>query len=80
LTILTALCDGEPLGASDLAKLIGCTVTAASKHAHVLAAAGIVMQGRGKLYRLVPGFQQQPSQRVLEFGHCLLRLDRPVAT
>jgi hypothetical protein len=37
--------------------------------------AGVVLQGRGKLYRLAPGFQPQPGQRVLDFGHCVLRLD-----
>ena len=74
-TILAALCDGEPLGASDIAKLIGCTVSAASKHMRGLVEAGVVVQGRGSLYRLAPGFQPQPGQRVVDFGHCLLRLD-----
>src|SRR5216684_8106791 len=69
-TILAALCDGEPLGASDIAKVIGCTGSAASKHMRGLIEAGLVVQGRGRLYRLAPGYQPQPGQRVLDFGHC----------
>jgi biotin operon repressor len=74
-TILAALCDGEPLPASDIAKLIGCTVSGASKHMWALCNAGVVVQGKGRLYRLAPGVQPQPGQRVVDFGHCVLRLD-----
>jgi len=75
LAMLSALCDGEPLGASDLANVAGCTASAASKHARIMVDAGLFVQGRGKLYRIVPGFQTQPGKRDLDFGHCLLRLD-----
>lgn len=75
LAILATLCAGEPLGASDLAQVAGCTPSAASKHMRILVSAGICVQGRGRLYRLAPGFQTQPGARELEFGHVLLRLD-----
>jgi len=75
--ILTTLCDGEPLGASDIAQVVGCTVSAASKHMRGLMEAGLALQGRGRLYRLAPGLQPQPGQRVVDFGHCLLRFDVP---
>jgi hypothetical protein len=75
LKMLTVLCDGEPIGASELGEIAGCTSSAASKHAWVLVNAGIVMQGRGRLFRLVPGIQTAPGRHELEFGHCLLRLD-----
>src|SRR5438128_6772850 len=55
--ILKALCEGEPLGAGDLAPIAGCTPSATSKHMRVLVEAGICVQGRGRLYRIAPRFQ-----------------------
>lgn len=80
LAMLTALCDGEPLGASDLAEIAGCTPAGASKHAWVLVNAGICLQGRGRLFRIVPGLQTAPGKHELEFGHCLLRLDHEASS
>src|SRR5437867_3961459 len=74
--ILKALCEGEPLGAGELAPIAGCKPSAASKHMRVLVEAGICVQGRGRLYRIAPRFQPAPgAPRVLDFGHCLIRLD-----
>ena len=75
-TIIQALAMGEPIGASELGTIIGCTCTAASKHCAILIDAGIITQGRGRLYRIVPQFLPKPgAPRVLDFGHCLIRLD-----
>jgi hypothetical protein len=79
-TILKQLCDGEGYGATDFAGILGCTSTAASKHLQILVKAGICVRGRGKLYRIAPGFQPEPGKKQLDFGHCLLRLDfQPVS-
>ncbi len=72
--ILKALCD-EPLGAMDIAQLMGSSSSAATKQMHVLMDVGIVVQGRGRLYHLAPAYRPPPGQYVLDFGHCLLRLD-----
>lgn len=77
LKMLAVLCDGEPLAASDLAQIGGVTPRTGSMHGKVLVAAGICRQGRGNLYWLRKEFQPQPGQRVLDFGHCILRLDHP---
>ena len=75
--ILYILSKGEPMGPSDLAPLIGCTPSGASNHLCVLRDAGIVIQSYGRLYRIKPGFLPTPGQPIMEFGHCLLRLDEP---
>lgn len=80
LAILRELCAGEPLGVCDLAPRVKCTASHVSKHMAVLVYAGMVVRGRGKLYRIPPQFQPTPAQCVLEFGHCLLRLDHPSTT
>ena len=80
LAMLAALCDGEPLGSQDLAQVGKCTPSAASKHGWILVNAGICLQGRGRLFRIVPGFQTQPGKHELDFGHCLLRLDYPTGS
>lgn len=74
-TILRTLCDSEPLGATDIAGILKCAPSAASKHMRVLVNAGICVQGRGRLYRLAPHFQPPAGQKVMDFGYCLLRLD-----
>ena len=75
-TIIQSLAWGDPIGASELGTITGCTCTAASKHCAVLINAGIVTRGRGRLYRIVPQYLPKPgAPRVLDFGHCLIRLD-----
>ena len=75
-TIIQALAWGEPIGAGELGTIAGCTCSAASKHCAVMIEAGIVNHGRGRLYRIAPQFLPKPgAPRVLDFGHCLIRLD-----
>ena len=73
--ILKVVCDGELIGPQDLAPLVGCTPSAASKHLRVLLDAGVCVQGRGGLYRRAPQFLPPPGQKVIDFGYCLVRLD-----
>ncbi|MEI8063820.1 MAG: winged helix-turn-helix domain-containing protein [Verrucomicrobiota bacterium] len=73
--MLKILSAGEPMGASELGKLVGCNVSTACKHMQILAAAGLVEQGRGRLYRIPPRFQPTPGKPVIDYGHCLIRFD-----
>jgi len=40
-----------------------------------LREAGLAVHGRGKLYQLHKHHLPVPGQPVVDFGHCLLRLD-----
>ena len=73
--ILKELSGGEPRMVMELAKIIGCSRDAASKQLAVLRRAGAVVQGRGRLYSIPKHYLPQPGQPVVDFGHCLLRLD-----
>jgi len=74
-TILKELTCGEPRMVSELAKIAGLRPDAAAKQMKVLLAAGLVVQGRGLLYSIPKQYLPQPGQPVVDFGHCLLRLD-----
>ena len=73
--MLKELSGGEPRMVMELAKIIGCSRDAASKQLAVLRRAGAVVQGRGRLYSIPKQYLPQPGQPVVDFGHCLLRLD-----
>ena len=60
------LLQGEPGNASDLV----CIAYVA-----MLRKAGLVVQGRGRLYEVPKSYLPEPGQPVVDFGHCLLRLD-----
>lgn len=72
--MLAELCDGEPMGSVHMAAAGGCTTQQAGKHAAMMAKAGLIVRGRGNLYKIVPGLQPVPGKRELELGWCLLRL------
>ena len=73
--ILKELSLGEPRIVRELAKVIGCSPDMTSKHLAVLRKAGAVVQGRGRLYQIPPPHLTAPGERIVDFGHCLLRLD-----
>ena len=73
--ILKELSGGEPRMVSELAKVAGCSPDMTSKHLAVLRKAGAVVQGRGRLYQIPPQHLTAPGERIVDFGHCLLRLD-----
>ena len=73
--ILKELAKGEPLMTIELAKIIGRSPDATAKQMVLLRAAGLVVQGRGRLYSIPKQYLPQPGQPVVDFGHCLLRLD-----
>jgi hypothetical protein len=55
--------------------LIFGDVDATSKNMAVLRNAGIVIQGRGRLYSLAPQFIADKDVRIVDFGYCLLRMN-----
>jgi DNA-binding transcriptional ArsR family regulator len=73
--ILKELSGGEPRMVRELAKIAGCSPDMTSKHLAVLRKAGAVVQGRGRLYQIPSQHLTAPGEHVVDFGHCLLRLD-----
>ena len=73
--ILKALSAGEPLMAAELAKCIGQSTDMTHKHLAALRRAGVV-RTRGRLHSIVQAYQPVPGQPIVDFGHCLLRLDQ----
>jgi DNA-binding transcriptional ArsR family regulator len=73
--ILKELSAGEPLMVSEIAQRTGCSPTLASKHLAVLLKAGMVINRR-RLYQIDPHYLPKPGEAVVDFGHCLLRLNQ----
>jgi len=73
--ILKELSTGELLLASEIAKSIGRSPDLTSKHLAKMRQAGMVVQARGKLYQIPKQYLPAPGQPLVDFGHCLLRLD-----
>ena len=47
----------------------------ALKHLGVLQWAGLVTRGRGKVFEMHREHLPVPGERVVDFGHCVLRLE-----
>ena len=73
--ILKELAKGEPRMGIELAELIGKSRDATAKQMFMLCRAGLVTHQRNRTYSLAKQYLPQPGQQVLDFGHCLLRLD-----
>lgn len=73
--MLKELTAGEPRTIEEMAKVGGCSYDNASKHLAMLRRAGLVVQGRGRLYQLAGQYLPKPGEPVVDFGHCVLRLD-----
>ena len=73
--MLKELTCGEPRLIAELAAVGGCSYENGVKHLQVLRKAGLVEQGRGGVYQLVRQYLPAPGQPVVDFGHCLLRMD-----
>jgi DNA-binding transcriptional ArsR family regulator len=72
--LLRELASGEQFMVSELAERLGQSPDATSKNMAVLRNAGIVTQGRGRLYSLAPQFIADKAARIVDFGYCLLRM------
>jgi len=73
--MLKELTCGEARTIDEMAKVGGCSYDNASKHLARLVRAGVVVRGRGRLYQMAKQYLPTPGQSVMDFGHCLLRLD-----
>lgn len=73
--MLKLLTCGEAIGILELAEAGGCSYESAIKHLQVLLQAGLVQRGRGGGYQLVRQHLPKPGEAVVDFGHCLLRMD-----
>ena len=73
--MLKELSAGEARSIDEMAQAAGCTYANAARHLVVLRRAGLVVQGRGRLYQIPSQHLPAPSQAVVDYGHCLLRLD-----
>jgi DNA-binding transcriptional ArsR family regulator len=73
--LLRELAGGDQLMVTELAERIGQSFDATSKHMAVLRTAGIAIQARNRLYSVAPQFIANKTERVLDFGYCLLRMN-----
>jgi DNA-binding transcriptional ArsR family regulator len=73
--LLRELASGDQLMVTELAERIGLAPDSTSKHLVPLRNAGIVLQGRNRLYAIAPQFLADKAERVLDFGYCLLRMN-----
>ena len=73
--MIKELTCGEARTIAELAAVGGCSYESGIKHLQVLQQAGLLERGRGGVYQLVRRFLPTPGQPVVDFGHCLLRMD-----
>ena len=73
--ILSALSTGEALMVTEIAERIGISPNLTSRHLAGMREAGLVVVGRNRLYQIPKQYLPSPGQRVVDFSHCLLRLD-----
>jgi DNA-binding transcriptional ArsR family regulator len=75
--ILRELANGDQLMIVELAERIRQSPDLTSKHMGILRAAGVVTQGRNRLYQIAPQFLADKTERLIDFGYCLLRMNVP---
>jgi DNA-binding transcriptional ArsR family regulator len=72
--VLRVLADGSSLMTNEIAERSGLPNDSVSGQIARLRRAGVVIAPRGKLYEIAPQFLADKTERVLDFGVCLLRL------
>jgi DNA-binding transcriptional ArsR family regulator len=73
--LLRELCGGDQHMVSELAERMNLSLDTTSKHLAILRESRIVIQGRNRLYQIASHFVADKSERLLDFGYCLLRLN-----
>jgi DNA-binding transcriptional ArsR family regulator len=73
--ILHELADGSSLMVSELAERTGWTADVISKQLAILRKAGVVINPRGRLFEVAPQFLADKTNRLLDFGWCVLRMN-----
>ena len=69
----------EGQAAGDIARLLKIGVSSASKQLAGLVDAGLVVQGKGRVYQIAPAYRSKAGQHFLDFGHVVLRFGVPAA-
>lgn len=77
--ILRELADGSSLMVSELADRTEMTSSSVSKQLNALVSDRIVIHPRGRLYQIAPQFVADKTERILDFGYCLLRMNAGIA-
>jgi DNA-binding transcriptional ArsR family regulator len=78
--ILRELAAGEPLMVIEIAERIRESASLTSKHLAVLRKARAVETGRAGLYKIPTPYLKDPAQRLVDYGHCVLRLAEPAVS
>ncbi len=73
--ILRHLADGSALMVSELAERTGYAPSLISKQLAILRKAGIIIAPRARHLEIAPHFIADKTNRLLDFGWCLLRLN-----
>lgn len=73
--ILRELSAGEPLRVLELAERLKCSSSLISKHLAVLRRERMVAYGRAGMYLIPAPYIVSTTDRHVDYGHCLLRLN-----
>ena len=74
---LRELCKEPVLPVNELGRRMGRSRGMASHHMALMLKLGVVKSVYGRMYSLTPAFRPAPGTLEIDFGHCLVRLDRP---
>jgi DNA-binding transcriptional ArsR family regulator len=81
LPIVQMMADGREMTTSDVAEALGRDFDAVSKHMRVLSNAGVadwrIGEDRRLIYYFIPA-GRRPEPGVLDYGFCVIRLNRIV--
>jgi len=77
--ILVALAEGEPLMVMELVARVERDQSTVSKHLAVMRAAGMVEQGRARLYRIPARWVKDAANGVMDFGHGAIQFRQSTA-
>ena len=74
--IMSELSLGEPLAVFEIGERIGSSPNLVTQRLAGMRESGLVVKRRSGLYEIPKQYLPVPGQRIVDFGHCLLRLDQ----
>ena len=74
--IMSELSLGEQLAVFEIAERIGSSANLVTQHLAGMRQSGLVVKRRSRLYEIPKQYLPVPGQRIVDYGHCLLRLDQ----
>lgn len=78
--VLRALADGSSLLPNEIAEQSRLPNDTVRKQLIRMRDAGVVIAPRVKLYEIPPQFLADKTERILDFGYCLLRMNAAAAS